>query len=384
VTLLTDECTRDSDCAAANSPCILSDGTEYSCGNAPKLYRRICQHGCRVDADCGPAFVCVCGADIGTCIALNDHDGCHSDADCSAGLCLSNANLGAYGPGSFACQSASDECDSRADCVTGYCSMSPTGRTCVAFPACGRPFVIAHAPRLASVVASSAWLGASEVTGIDLPLDPGVARRLAEHWTRIGLMEHASVAAFARFTLQLLALGAPLELVQRSTEAQADETRHASLAFQMASLYGAAAVGPAPLDLRGALDDLSLASVLRTTIAEGCIGETRAALEASEAGRVATVPGVKSALERIAADESEHAALAWRVVRWILDEHPELASVARAEFARGPSPAPVTHSEPGPALLLAHGLLDAAALGRIHACAEQDVIAPCARALLAD
>jgi hypothetical protein len=241
---------------------------------------------------------------------------------------------------------------------------------------------VEHAPRLAAVVRSDAWLGAQEVAGIELPSDPDVARRLAEHWTHIGLMEHASVAAFARFTLQLLALGAPLELVQSSTEAQADETRHATLAFQMASLYGAAPVGPAPLDVRGVLDDLSLADVLRTTIAEGCVGETRAALEAAEAARVATVPGVKRALERIAADESGHAALAWRVVKWILGEHPELASVAQAEFARAASPAPVAFSGPGRALLLAHGLLDAGTLGRVHASAEREVIAPCAQALL--
>jgi hypothetical protein len=382
VVLVADDCARDSDCTARNTSCVLLDGTEYSCGNAPKQYRRICQQGCRVDADCGAASVCVCGADIGICVAVNDHAGCHSDADCSAGLCLSNASLGPFGPGSFACQLASDQCDSRADCVGGYCSMSPTGRTCMPAVACGRPFIVEHAPRLAAVVGSDAWLGAPEVAGIELPSDPEVARRLAEHWTHIGLMEHASVAAFARFTLQLLGLGAPLGLVQSSTEAQADETRHAALAFQMASLYGAVPVGPAPLDLRGALDDLSLADVLRTTIAEGCVGETRAALEAAEAARVATVPGVKRALERIAADESGHAALAWRVVKWILGEHPELASVAEAEFARVASPAPVVLCGPGRAPLLAHGLLDTGTLGRIHASAAREVIAPCAQALL--
>lgn len=382
VTLVTDQCARDSDCTTANASCVLLDGTEYSCGNAPRKYQRICQQGCRVDADCGAASVCVCGADIGVCVAVNDRAPCHSDADCSTGLCLSNASLGPFGPDSFACQLPGDQCQSRADCVGGYCSMSPTGRTCSPAAACGRPFIVKHAARLAAVMRSDAWLGVEPVADIDLPSEPEVARRLAEHWTQIGLMEHASVAAFARFTLQLLALGAPRELVQGSTDAQADETRHAALAFQMASLYGAAPVGPAPLDLRGVLEGVSFADVLRTTIAEGCVGETRAALEAAEAARVATAPGVKHALERIAADESGHAALAWRVVKWILRERPELASVAQAEFARLTSSAPVAFSEPDRALLLAHGLLDSGTLRRIQASAEREVIAPCAQALL--
>lgn len=382
VVLLTDECARDSDCTAPNAFCVLLDGTEYGCGNAPRQYRRICQQGCRVDADCGAASVCVCGADIGTCIALNATAGCHTDADCSTGLCLSNASLGPFGPGSFACQLASDQCQSRADCVGGYCAMSPTGRTCQPAPACGRPFLVEHAPRLAGVVRSDAWLGVEEVTCIELPSDPILARQLAEHWTRIGLMEHASIAAFSRFTLQLLALGAPAELVRASIEAQVDETRHAAIAFEMASLYGGASIGPAPLDLQGAFEDQSLADILRTTIAEGCIGETRAALEAAEAARIATVPGVKRVLGGIAADESAHAALAWRVVKWILAEHPELAPVARAEFAHLSSAAPVAFSRLD-GVVLAHGLLDPGTLGRIHVSAEREVIAPCVRALLA-
>jgi hypothetical protein len=260
--------------------------------------------------------------------------------------------------------------------------MSPTGRTCQPAPACGRPFLVEHAPRLAGVVSSDAWLGVERVASVEIPSESEVARRLADHWTRIGLMEHASIAAFARFTLQLLALGAPAELVRASIEAQSDETRHAAIAFEMASLYGAKPVGPAPLDLRGALDDLSLADVLRTTIAEGCIGETRAALEAAEAARIATVPGVKRVLERIASDESTHADLAWRVVKWILGEHPELAPIAKAEFERASSAAPVASSVPDRALV-AHGFLDTGALGRVHISADREVIAPCASALLA-
>lgn len=50
-------------------------------------------------------------------------------------------------------------------------------------------------------------------------------------------MEHASVAAFARFTLQLLAMGAPAELVQASVGAAADELDHARLRFGIADRF---------------------------------------------------------------------------------------------------------------------------------------------------
>jgi hypothetical protein len=193
-------------------------------------------------------------------------------------------------------------------------------------------------------------------------------------------MEHASVAAFARFTLQLLALGAPADLVRESTAAQAEEMRHATLAFELATSYGDSPVGPGPLDLSGALESQSLEEILRTTIQEGCVGETRAALEAAEAARLATVPGVKAALEGIARDEGRHAALAWRVVRWLLAEHPELDEVARDEFRRASRPSVTAGFSDSAGL--AYGMLDASTLARVHRAASDEVILPCAEALL--
>jgi hypothetical protein len=215
--------------------------------------------------------------------------------------------------------------------------------------------------------------------------DPALAARLAEYWTSIGLMEHASVAAFARFTLQLLSLGAPMELVRDAGAAQADETRHAVMAFALASSYAGMQVGPGPLDLTGVLERESVEHILRTTIREGCLGETFAAVEAGEAARRATVPGVKTTLEAIAADESEHAALAWRVVQWILGEHPALASVARDEFAGGIAAEGFARGGDAKAVLERasdHGVLGAGELARVRSAAVRDVVLPCALALL--
>jgi hypothetical protein len=141
---------------------------------------------------------------------------------------------------------------------------------------------------------------------------------LAEHWTKLGQMEHASIAAFARFSLQLLSLGAPPELVEACTAALADETAHTKLCFGIASAYAGHAIGPGPLDITGSLDVTSLADIVDLVIAEGCFGETSAALEALEAADSAADPVIAAAYSQIAEDEQRHAELAFRFVRWAL------------------------------------------------------------------
>ena len=53
--------------------------------------------------------------------------------------------------------------------------------------------------------------------------------------------------------------------------------------------------------------------------AEGCLGETSAALEALEAADSAADPVVVAAYSQIARDEQRHAELAFRFVRWALE-----------------------------------------------------------------
>ena len=53
-------------------------------------------------------------------------------------------------------------------------------------------------------------------------------------------------------------------------------------------------------------------SRLRLVIAEGCFGETSAALQALEAAASARAPVIRAAYARIAVDEERHADLAFR------------------------------------------------------------------------
>jgi hypothetical protein len=210
---------------------------------------------------------------------------------------------------------------------------------------------------------------------------------LADAWTEIGLKEHASIAAFARFTLQLMSLGAPCELVERSTAAMAEETTHAKLAFALASTYRGQNVGPGTLDIEKALDASSLRDIVLGTLREGCIGETIAALEAAEALEHATDPAVRATLQRITEDETKHAVLAWRFVRWAMDRAgPALRHEAMRELEREAMRAlgdlTQVSRTPEDTELLAHGILSQPLRALVRATAVHDVVLRCGRLIL--
>jgi hypothetical protein len=164
-----------------------------------------------------------------------------------------------------------------------------------------------------------------------------------------------------------------------------DEVEHARACFDLARRHGETDVGPGPLDLSGALESADLEAVLLGTIAEGCIGETVAAIEAAEACAHCEDDATRSVLERIARDETQHAALAWTFVAWALEVGPAgLRERARAAFAAATAQA-------APALLAPtaldrelarHGLIGASLRGDLRSRVLREVIAPCARALL--
>jgi hypothetical protein len=126
---------------------------------------------------------------------------------------------------------------------------------------------VAGTARVAEVAGRDDWRAGIAPTDIAISAD--VRARLAAEWERIGLLEHASIAAFARFALQLLALGAPRDLVEDAQRAMADETRHAELAFALASAYGGAARGPGRFAIDGCLDGFQARATIATLIRRG-------------------------------------------------------------------------------------------------------------------
>jgi hypothetical protein len=252
--------------------------------------------------------------------------------------------------------------------------------------AIGRPFLVAGNERLAGVIARADWSAADISPQLD-HLSTTERAALAAHWTQTAQMEHASVAAFARFVLQLLSRGAPPDLIHAAQDAMRDETEHARLCFALAGAYAGSAIGPAPLSLDGALEDQDARGILVGTILEGCIGETVAAIEAAEAAAHAVDPAVAAVLSRIAADETRHAELAWRYLAWALATGDEdLRDVARRTFAQARAAAgsfdPASQPTEDSARWLSLGRTTDEVRARLRREAMDRVIAPCAARLL--
>jgi len=210
----------------------------------------------------------------------------------------------------------------------------------------GRPLTVHGAARTASLRAGSDWIGALP----QLELGPALRQAAAQVWRRVALAEHASVASFARFSLELCALGAPPDLLLDAAAAQADEVRHARFALAVLAALTGQAQAPGPLDLDGVAPRTTPLQVLRATLLEGCVNETLAAAEVAEAARRCPDPELSARLHAVAQDESRHAALAWRTVRWLLQVHPQLRDPARQvirdALARAATPATAAHTDP--------------------------------------
>jgi hypothetical protein len=257
---------------------------------------------------------------------------------------------------------------------------------------CGRPFLVDGGWRQAQLAlgAPGDWAVA---TSPDVSrLQPSQRRELAEHWSRMALMEHASVAAFARFVLELLSLGAPAELVREAQQAMRDEIEHAELCFGLARAYAGQPLAPGPLAIDGALAARSPQELVLCAFREACLGETEAAVEAQAALESARDPAVKRVLTRIAADEARHAELGYRFLQFALrilspSDQQSLGAALHRELeaaSKRPPPEIAPTTEPSTVAALAtHGLIGNHERARARATAITQVVIPCTRALLA-
>jgi hypothetical protein len=292
-------------------------------------------------------------------------------------------------PPPFACQTPADTCGGNKDCTDGgafeVCGYADASHQCVQSCVFGRPFLVHGAARTATTEERADWQAR-----VLEPSAEGLSARqreaVAGGWATMAAMEHASIAAFARFALQLLSVGAPSGLVERAHEAMRDETEHAKMCFALASRYAGRPIGPSALPVRDALAEIDPESILRTTILEGCIGETVAAIEAAEALEHTQDPALRVVLATIAEDETRHAELAWRYLRWATAHDEALRTLAAETFAsaiaaaRRPTCAP--DDDPTDEVLLAFGIVPQRLREDLRSRVLREVIAPCADALV--
>lgn len=174
------------------------------------------------------------------------------------------------------------------------------------------------AAKVPTDTANDAWLDDATLQHvIEAPTEQREA--LATAWRAMAATETASVAAFASFAQQLLALGAPSRFVEDAHRDAIDEIAHARVCYAMATRFDGRARGPAAFPAAAWPTDHapSFLRLARDTLRDGCVFEGASArvaeeLAALDGGRADT----RRALATIAVDEARHAAHAWEVLAW--------------------------------------------------------------------
>lgn len=221
--------------------------------------------------------------------------------------------------------------------------------------------------------------------------------QIAQEWATAAMGEHASVASFARFSLHLMALGAPPQLLRAAHLSAAQEVTHAQLCLALAASYSAQhhKVQPGPFPLPSASDEeqhITLGTLAEQTASEGCVHETIAAVTASVRAAVLqwhmqgfddpVRASVLHTLRTIAKDEAEHAALAWGTVRWAANASDDEANEAvRARVVRALQVGMRSGLSRKKVEAPGHGWLQREQLEKIHRVMNSNVVAPWANAI---
>ena len=169
---------------------------------------------------------------------------------------------------------------------------------------------------------------------IELPLDrPDLPTYLA-HCARL---EAASVLAFAQLADRLAQWRAPAALITRCRAAADEEATHAALLGALARRDGATLEPPTQREL-----PVDLACAALDNAIEGCVHEAWSALACAAAARDAHTSELRATYARLAADEAEHAQLAWDLHTWFMgqvtaDQRREIEAAQQRALAELPT-----------------------------------------------
>lgn len=175
---------------------------------------------------------------------------------------------------------------------------------------------------LAPVTRGQQWT----TSAMKLSVEASSRDALAAQWRENGRTEHASVAAFARVSLDLMALGAPAALLAAASADAADEVRHTELCFSLARAIDGREESPgafrdaARVGARSSSRSIALASLAVDSLIDGALHEGVSARVVAKLAKRCEEPAIREVLKEIAADEGRHAAHGWDVVEWCIDE----------------------------------------------------------------
>jgi hypothetical protein len=187
--------------------------------------------------------------------------------------------------------------------------------------ALGRQFHKNGQPQLPPLGTRPGWVTCT----LPICAGSGEAAEVAALWRENGRNEHASIAAFARLSLDLLGLGAPARLLAQAQADGQDEIRHAEHCFSLAAALDGRELGPqaftayAQAAPRSRFRTLALAQIAIDSLVGGALYEGLSAAVASKVAKVCD-DAIRPMLVGIAEDEGRHAAHAWDVIAWCVEE----------------------------------------------------------------
>ena len=188
----------------------------------------------------------------------------------------------------------------------------------------GRPFIDEHGNSVMAQAIETEdllpqWSNFEQNSGV-------IDQAKGTEWIDRAIGEHASIASFAAFTIQLMTNNAPPDLIADSLQAAMDEFRHARTSFDMASFFLQKNVSPGQLPATSLSFEQNLSHLAFGVAKEGCVDETVSALLAASEVMMFDLhkidkPGSwKDKVTVITKEEANHSALAWRTIFWACNE----------------------------------------------------------------
>jgi hypothetical protein len=206
----------------------------------------------------------------------------------------------------------------------------------------------------------------------------------ADYWAKVAMIEHASVASFSRFSLELMSVGAPPELLALAHKSALDEVRHTQISLGIANQFTSTTFAPGSFPISSKAADFAFGDMKKIATAaalEACIEETLAAAVVLYQADHMGDENHKTLLRAVALDEANHAAFAWRAVRWMASSSPEVHAAVSEVFAGRAGQYEATPELASVPTLQHLGLLDHGTMVKLQHAAWHQVVAPIAATL---
>lgn len=132
-------------------------------------------------------------------------------------------------------------------------------------------------------------------------------------FAQLAYLEEAAVTAFSHLAMELEAHNAPEALCAIAREGIREEIEHTQMMKALAARYGVTdlpKVQVAPFKLR------PLSEIAYDNAREGCVRETFGSVLAFWQSQMAEDEAVRCVMQRVAEEESQHAALSWAIDEW--------------------------------------------------------------------